>query len=98
MHGGRALDLPGKRLETDRIEHRDGGEVQKRQVAEPSLDVPVAHGQLGVDALFLREPGDRGLLVAEFVDELDLDALAAGEHASVGDAIERRIVEMASLP
>ena len=59
--------------------------MQERQVAEAAVQLIVAHRQLGVDFLLLRQPGDGGLLVADLVDELELDALAAGKHAAVGD-------------
>ena len=77
---------------------RNGGGMQERQVAEAAVQLVVAHRQLGVDVLLLREPGDGGPLVAEFVDQLEVDALVAGEHAAVGDAAERLAVEMPARP
>ena len=73
LHRAPFLDAAGERGEADRLEHRDRGGMQERQVAEPVAQPIVAHRRLRVDVLFLRQPGDRGLLVAELVDQLELD-------------------------
>ena len=44
---------------------------------------PVAHGEILGNALLALEPGDRLLLVADFVDELQPERLAAGEDPPV---------------
>ena len=37
------------------------------------------------------------VLVADLVDELEVDRLPAGEHAAVGDVVERVVVELAAV-
>src|SRR5262249_2939684 len=54
------------------------------------------HRRRRIDVLFLRQPGKRGSLVADFVDELERDALPAGKDATVGHALQRRVVEVAA--
>src|SRR2546421_12308759 len=71
--------------------------MQERQVAEPVAQPKIADWGFGIDVLLLGEPGDGGLFVAEFVDQLELDALAPGEYATVGDAGERSVVELAAV-
>ena len=65
--------------------------VQERQIAETAVSADsCAPESLAIDpSSRLREPGDRGLLVAELVDQLEVDRLPAGEHAAVGDFVER---------
>src|SRR5579864_8476240 len=79
------------------IEQRHDGGVQERQVAETALQLVIAHRQLGIDALFLGEPGQRRLLVAELVDQLQPDRLMAGEDAAVGHGLQFAVAQMPAI-
>src|ERR1700729_3842989 len=70
-----------QRRKTGGVEECHDGGVQERQVTETALQLIIAHRQLGVDVLLLGEPGQRCLLVAELVDQLEGDGLMAGEDA-----------------
>ena len=55
-------------------------------------------GVFAIDAAIPSRATRSRFLVAELVDELQIDRLPAGEHAAVGDAIERIAVELAPRP
>ena len=67
--------------------------MQERQIAEAVVQLIITHRQLGIDFVFLGEPGDARLFVAELVDELQADGLMAGEDAAVGDRLQCLVVE-----
>ena len=71
--------------------------MHERQVAQPVAQPILSDRRLRIDVLFLCQPRDRGLLVAQLVDELERDALAPGEDATVGHALQGRIVELAAF-
>src|SRR5262244_804357 len=96
LHRAPLFQPPRERAQTDRLEGRDHGGVQERQVAEPVAQPIVAHRRRRIDVLFLRQPRKRGSLVADLVDELERDALPAGKDATVGHALQRRVVEVAA--
>ena len=91
------LELLRERTQPHGVEDRDRGEVQEREIAEAVFQSEVAHAKRRIDALFLRQPGKSLLLVAELVDELDLQALAAGEDAAIGDALDSGMVGVNSI-
>src|SRR5215510_10914197 len=96
LHRAPLFQPPRERAQTDRLEGRDHGGVQERQVAEPVAQPIVAHWRRRIDVLFLRQPRKRGSLVADLVDELERDALPTGKDATVGHALQRRVVEVAA--
>src|SRR5215467_1167173 len=96
LHRAPLFQPPRERAQTDRLEGRDHGGVQERQVAEPVAQPIVAHRRRRIDVLFLRQPRKRGSLVADLVDELERDTLPAGKDATVGHALQRRVVEVAA--
>src|SRR5215831_10549669 len=59
----RGFDALRKRAQPCRLEHRDGGGMQEREVAEPVVQLVIADRGLGIDVVFLGEPSNRGLLV-----------------------------------
>src|SRR5882724_4117090 len=63
-HRAPLLEALRKRAETRRTQDRAHGGVQERQVAETIMQRVIANRGLGIDILFLRQPGHRGLLVA----------------------------------
>ena len=64
----------------------------------PSWAPPVrAHRQVALDALLRDQPGNGGLLVAELIDQLEIDRLTAGEDPSVRDFFEQRVIHAAPL-
>src|SRR5204863_9585856 len=71
--------------------------MQERQVAETLAQAIIADRRLRIDVLLLREPRQRGPLVADLVDELERDSLPPGKDTAVGHALQGRIVEMAAL-
>src|SRR5450631_3706719 len=75
-HGAPFVEALRERAEARRAQDRAHRGMQERQVAEAVMQRIVADRGLGVDIAFLRQPGNRGLLVAELVDELERDALA----------------------
>src|SRR5690242_15901991 len=94
LHGPRFLDPAGDRPEPDHVES-GCPEVQKTEIAEARTQTPVAHRRLGIDALVLRQPSDRGLLGSDLVDELQPEGLPAGEDAAVRNVVERFTLDMA---
>src|SRR5258707_8245569 len=100
LHRGPLFEVLCERAQPQRLEATDDGcRMQEGHVAEPLAQAIVAHGRGRIDVLFLRQPSDRRPLVADLVDELERDALPAGEDTAVGHAIEIRVVEMpARLP
>src|SRR5262250_652988 len=67
LHRAPLFQPPRKRAQAHRVEARDDGGVQERQVAEPVAQSIVAHRRLRIDVLFLCQPGKRGSLVADLV-------------------------------
>ena len=88
------VDVPCKGAKPGRIQGRNRHGVKERQIAEAVVELVVADRKLGVDILFLGEPRDAGLFVAELVDELEPDGLMAGEDAPVGDRLQFLVVEV----
>ena len=70
LHGSPIVEVARQRAKSGRVQHRGGRRVQERQVAEPVVQLIIAHRQLFVDLLLGGKPGDAGPLVAEFVDQL----------------------------
>src|SRR5882757_8194722 len=85
-HGG-PLDLPCNRAEAERVERHRGRGSQECQVAEARIELEVAHRQVALDLPLGDEPRYRGLFVAEPIDQLEIDRLAAGEDATVRDLL-----------
>ena len=98
LHGAPCLDCRASEAEADRIEHRDRRRVQERQVAERGRAAcsraPAVFGSIFFS---LASQAMRVVLVAELIDQLERDGLAAGEHAPVGDAASVGIVELPAL-
>jgi hypothetical protein len=76
------LDLARHRTQSERIERDRGRRSQECQVAEPGAQLEIAYRQITLDLLLGDQPCDRGLLVAELIDQLEVDRLAAGEDPS----------------
>src|SRR5436309_2438359 len=70
--------------------------MQEWQVAEPLAQPIITHGRVRIDVLFLRQPSQRSLLVADLVDELEPHTLASGEDTTVGHALKVRVIEVAA--
>src|SRR5882757_5749968 len=67
------LKLACERAKAHRIEYGGGRHMQDAEVAEARFQIPVTYRHVGLEALLLGQPVERGLLVAEFVDQLELD-------------------------
>src|SRR5271166_3147290 len=63
------FETVGQRAQSHRIEERERRSVQEGEVAEATVQIIVAHRQVGVDVLFLAEPGQPGALIAKLVDQ-----------------------------
>src|SRR5690606_25044162 len=83
------LDATRERVQTQRIEHTDRGQVQERDIAKARAKLPVLYLKIAIDALPLLQPLQRGPLVTETVNQLQRERLPAREHAAVGGALKR---------
>src|SRR6266699_6556688 len=83
LHRAPLFQPPRERAQAHRLEARDDGGVQERQVAQPVAQSIVAHWRLRIDVLLPCQPRKRGSLVADLVDELERHALTSGEDATV---------------
>src|SRR5919109_4086984 len=70
--------------------------MQEGPITEPFAQPIIAYRRLRIDVLLLCQPGERRPLIADFVDELEREALPAGEDTTVRHPFQRGIVEMAA--
>src|SRR5450432_2022276 len=89
------LDLPRDCAQAKRIERNRRRRTQKGQVAEPRRQFELAHRQIALDVFLRDQPRNGGFLVAELIDQLKIDRLAAGEDPSVRDFLEQGVVHAA---
>src|SRR6185437_11530356 len=69
--------------EAKRFERDRSCRAQKCEVTETRLQLVISHWQIGLYAFLLDEPLHRGFFVAEFIDQLEIDRLVAGENPTV---------------
>src|SRR5262249_34467284 len=81
-------DLTRQGIQTHRIEHDRRRGAQESQVSKLRIEFVVAHRQILLDALLLDQPRNRGFLVTELIDQLEVDGLTAGENPAVGNLFE----------
>src|SRR5215813_8553741 len=72
------LDLTRDAAQAERVERDGGRRAQEGEIAKARHELVIAHRQVLLDALLRLKPCDRGLLVADLVDQLELDRLTAG--------------------
>src|SRR5204863_529448 len=77
-------------------ERHRGCEVQHGEIVEARLELPVAHRRVGPQAFLLGEAVDRSLLIADRVDEFELQPLPAGDPTPVGHTLQGRVVHLAA--
>src|ERR1700682_4559787 len=83
LNDARLLDMSCDRAQTECVERNGGRRSQESQVAEARRQLEIAHRQIALDVLLRNQPGDRCLLIAELIDQLEVDRLAAGEDTPV---------------
>src|SRR6202171_2907417 len=77
------LDLPRDRAQAERVEGNGSRRAQGSQVTEPRRQLEIAHRQIALDVFLRDQPRTSGFLVAELIDQLEIDRLAAGADACV---------------
>src|SRR5450432_297396 len=82
------FDLPCNRTQAERVERNGSCRSQKSQVAEVRRQFEIAHRQIALDVLLRDQPYERGFLIAELIDQLEIDRLVAGEDPPVRDFVE----------
>src|SRR3954467_4215490 len=70
------------------IERDRRGGTQEGELTELGRQLVVAHRQIAFDLVLRDQPGHRGLLVAELIDQLEIERLPPGEDTAVGDLVE----------
>ena len=75
LDGRRVLDAAGQCGQPHGIERGGGRQMDEVEVAETRPQTPIAHRPLGIDVLLTGEPGERDLLAAQLIQELELDRL-----------------------
>src|SRR5260370_14811249 len=91
------LDLPRDRAQTERIERNRSRRSQKSQVAEAWRQLVITHRQIALDAFLRHQPCNGGFLIAELIDQLEIDRLTTSKNPPVRDFFEQRIVDPAPL-
>ena len=74
-----------------------GRDMEEGKLAETRLQRIIAHRCIGRHLLFLLQPCQRSLLVAQSVDQLEADGLAAGEDAPVRHLRKLRVVHLSPI-
>src|ERR1700722_16023409 len=83
------LDLPRNPAQPERVQGNGRRGSQKGQVAEARRQFEIVHRQVALDVFLCDQPCDSGFLVAELIDQLQIDRLTTGEDTSVGDFVQQ---------
>src|ERR687887_1236671 len=78
LHRAPRLQAPRKRAQAERVQGGEHGRMQEGPITEPFAQPIIAYRRLRIDVLLLCQPGERRPLIADFVDELEREALPAG--------------------